>query len=799
MSDRTVAAGVGLALVMGAGLPTGALADQRDDYAVIVTAEDPELSGLPANGPDALYSLPPEIPQVQHHDPHFVAPFEMVSGTERYVDGEYHYTDYVYDDEGHSYPEDPDLEVYANNSADLWEFRMSTRGDDLLVRFALNTLLVEDSTIATLAFDTDQDATTGSDTLPRDPGMPFPGTDEVLTTWGTGAEWSRWNGSGWDSVPLDATTDLVANQITVTVPPSAAVPRGQWLATLATGVYDADTGGWLVPGADGGLGDALAGPAIVNLGFRFDGTQPYPRTENTPSDPAVAQNDALAAGEPTRYANLLDFDLLYSGGARDNVPTHGMQYRLFASRMTSVMVSTDGRPENGVLRYFDEGQDITSLHARHLSPIQPYALYVPPGYDPDVPAPMTFFLTCDGCYYWNANDQGNPYVGWIGTDRGSLVISTGHRGRSGFYVGQHEFDAFEAWNDVARHFTLDAQRPAVTGGSGGAYGAYRLSLLHPHLFARALAVAPAQCRGLWTIAFCSTGEETVLANWTENARHVPIFHVADMLSELTFGPGQYQTAVGEPINGYNSLESLGYEYRFWAAVTDHVGAALMEPPATEWLGQHVIEPEPFHVTFSRMPATDLPEIGLVHDRAYWLSDIRVRDDGEFLAKGVVDAVSLGFGRSDPESQQTQSAGVSGPAPYVEYERTYGEPGVVPVENRIEIDATNIGHLTIDPVGARVDCDVVLDVTTDGPLDVELLGCPTSVVTTSTPAGSGAVPAAGNAPVDPAPSTGSAPAADARPMPVTGSSSVLPGLVMLLAGALAGRNRRGSPSCSSDQE
>ena len=763
---------LGGAIALAATSSGSALAVERNGYEVVVTPKDPSLSGLPPNGPDVLYSMPLEIPQVRHHDPRFVAPFEMVSGTERYVDGEYLYTDYVYDDEGYAYPDDPNLEVYAHNSADLFEFRMSTRGDDLLVRFAMNTLLVEDSTIATLAFDTDRDPATGSSTLPRDPGLPFPGTDQVLTTWGTGAEWSRWNGSAWDTVSLKVSTDIEANQITVAVPPSVAVPAGRWSATLATGVYDPETEGWLMPGATsgGGLGTIPigGGSSVVNLGFRFDGTQPYPRPQNTPSDPSVGQNDALAAGEPTRYANTIDFDLLYDGGERDNVPTHGMMYRLFVSRMQSVMVSTDGRPENGVLRFFDEGQDVTSLHGRYLSPIQPYALYVPPGYIPDRPAPMTFFLTCDGCYYWNMNDQGNPYVSWLGVARDSLVLSTGHRGKSGFYVGQHEFDAFEAWNDVARHFVLDAARPSVTGGSGGAYGAYRLALLHPHLFARAAAIAPAQCRGLWTIVTCSTGEETVLANWTENARHIPIFHVADMLSELTFGPGQYQTAMGQPINGYNSLESLGYEYKFWGVVGDHVTVALTEPPVTEWLGQHVIEPEPFHVTFARMPATDLPEIGLLHDRAYWLSEIQVRDDSDFLAKGVIDAVSYGFGRSDPSSSQSQGAGVSGPAAYVEFERIYGESGEVPVENRITIEATNIGHVTIDPVAAHVDCDVVIEIISDGPVQVDLVGCP----------GGSAAPSAASDP-------GAGPP---RPLPATGANP-LPGFVLLFGALLTHVVRR----------
>lgn len=179
-----------------------------------------------------------------------------------------------------------------------------------------------------------------------------------------------------------------------------------------------------------------------------------------------------------------------------------------------------------------------------------------------------------------------------------------------------------------------------------------------------------------------------------------------------------------------SLESLGYRYKFWSVAADHLLIGTNHPEITKFLGHHVIEPEPFHVTYTRMPSTDLPERGLVHDRAYWLSDIELRDSNGPLAKGVIDVVSLGFGKSDPTSQLTVSAGTTGssllpavPLPYVETERTWSEPGIVPVENKLEIVATNISSVTVDTEAARVDCDVDLVIESDGPVDVTLLGCP----------------------------------------------------------------------------
>lgn len=722
--------------------------------------------GLPPNGPDFMYQPPPLLPQLQNRDARFRASPLMVSGTERYVDGEYQYTDFVYDDDAATYPDSsnrtsPLWKRYGGNAADLFEFRLSTRGDGLAVRFTLNTLMERDSTIMTVAFDSDNEESTGSSTLPRDPGMPFPGTDQVLTTWGSGAEWSRWDGLRWITVPLETVADLEANQVTVLVPNSVADPTGQWRATLATGLYDPETRGWLaLQGASAGglqVPATSSSPKIINLGFRFNEVPPPPKApialtqavDKDPNDPPNGapyhkQTAALSAGEPTRFANVIDFDLLRNRGARDNVPDRGLMYRVFPSRMETVLTASDANPVDGNPQLLGEGKDLTSLNAIMLSPLQPYALYVPPGYVAGTPAPFTFFLKCDGCQYWNLGDPGSGAVEQLGLARNSLVVMPAARGKSGFYVGHLEYDVLESWADVARHFTLDPTRPSISGGSGGGGGAYRLSLLWPHLFARSAPLVPPMCRGLWTGVYCTGGAETVLANWAENARNLPIFHVADAASELTFYPGSVQLVHGLPNDGYNSFDELGYRYKLWSLFVDHIGAALLNAaPVTEFLGQHQIEPEPFHVTYVRMPSNDVPDIGLVHNRAYWLSGIEIRDTtktaegrlpcftvhGELcapLARGVIDAVSLGFGKSDPTSKLYVQPGVANglvPVAYTETQRVWSEPGKVPVEDRIVIKATNIATMTIDPKAARVSCDVELDVESDGPIEIQLIGCP----------------------------------------------------------------------------
>src|SRR5262249_53329681 len=151
-----------------------------------------------------------------------------------------------------------------------------------------------DSTIVTIAFDTDHNALTGVSTLPRDPGAPFPGTDEVITTWGSGAEHTRFAPTVVPT-PLTVSTDLEANQITITVPRSVSNPTGTWRAIVAAGLYDPSTGGWLRPqqSADathpGGAGPLDLMPSgIFNQAFRFDEFSPLLTTRDVPPESGQA-------------------------------------------------------------------------------------------------------------------------------------------------------------------------------------------------------------------------------------------------------------------------------------------------------------------------------------------------------------------------------------------------------------------------------------------------------------------------------------------------------------------------------
>ena len=658
-------------------------------------------------GPDVLYSPPPSTPQLQHAPGSpFAAPYDRVSGTDRYAGREYFYTDHLYDDRGPGaalvYP--ADRERYGDNAADLVEFRISNRQTNLLAfRFSLNTLLAPDTTIAVAAFDTDRNAATGSATLPVDPGAPFPGTDAVLTAWGTGATWSTWDGTAWRTTAVNASADLVRNQLVANVP-LASTTDGIWRSTVAVGVRDDATGGFLLPA------EAEGENGIYNVGFRFD--EPIVKEGG---DPDTAQSDALAADAPTTFAHDIDLAAIRRGtGSRTTVPATGSMVRFFPSRLS-----------------LGEGKDLESFPA-FLGTLQPYTLFVPTNYRPGAPTPLTLNLHSLGERHWQYT--GSDGTLQLGEERGNLVATSDGRGEDGWYQNEAEYDVFEMWNDIASHFSLDPNRTYVTGYSMGGMGTYRLGTLYPDLFSKAGTVVGPPGDGIWVGAGAPTGGAETLSNlWLENARNLPFMNIVAGADELVPISGTTQQNVGPPYNGRTSFDALGYRVAFDVyPAAEHLTLAVLGydlPQLAEFLGSDAVDRDPFHVTFAYTPAADDAGLGLVHDKAYWVSDVRLRDPAvgtavsataAALGKGVIDVESLAFGQDDPTSSVVPGGGVV-PLPYVEHRRTWSAPLPRLATNGAAVTLTNIGSATIDLRRAKLDSrrPIVLDVTTDGPATLTL--------------------------------------------------------------------------------
>lgn len=671
-------------------------------------AHDVTLESLPGvatgerPGPDVLYAPAPVVPQLTNTESFFRLPYVQISGSEIYQSREYIYTDHLYDDFGadtdssggsaltesagdFTYP--APAERYRGNAADLVEFRIAgDGGEGFAFRFSVNTVIDPSVFLAVAAFDIDDDDSTGSATLPFDPGAPFPGTDRVLSIVGTNAFWSRWGGTDWITESVSTSIDVEANQFMVYLPslgPDAPVfpgPTSVWQTTVATGILDESTGGWHRPG-----GDAYSG--IYNLGFRFD--EAYV-SENT--GPDTDQAAALAANDPTAFEHGIDFFAIRSGEGRNLLPQTGRIIRFYASRLD-----------------LPEGRG-TSFPGR-TGRLVPYSLYVPTTYDRSTPAPFTLNLHSLGQFHWQYN--GSIGIQQLGEERGSIVATPDGRGDDGWYQDEAEVDAFEVWNDVARWYRLDPDRTALTGYSMGGYGTYRLATLYPDLFSRAMTIVGPPGDGIWLPPTPPTGGIETLSNaWLENARNVPFLNLVGVEDELVPFPGPSQQNIGpaEASSGLQSFDSLGYRYRYQVFPTaEHFTIALLSydvPQAVPFFGDSVVDRDPFHVTFSYAPDADSAaygDLGLVHDKAYWISDITLADPtvGAPTPKATVDAETLVLGIDDPVATRGTTVG-STPLPYSEANQTWGDPVPRPARNCVELRLTNVGSFTLDAPRAGLD-------------------------------------------------------------------------------------------------
>ena len=696
----------------------------------------PVVSSGARPGPELLYAPPVTNAQLQNHHPRFRAPMILVQGHEAYVDGEYLYQDYLYDDYGSDVSNDDlnetgvtvgnsdlngleprvgDIDYptnfarYGGNAADLVEFRIAPAASDTAYRIALNTLLEVDSTITVIAFDMDRNPLTGVAVLPRNPGAPFPGTDEAIYLWGSGAEHVKFGIAGAMTVtPLAITTDLVANQMWVFVPKTVHAPVGEVGVTVATGLYDPANGGWLMPQAaptathpgavkDGSLFDPS--PAgIFNLAFRFD--EPVVG-QNTSAE--TFQSEHIRSKTPTHYQHVISYGDLAARANRSTVPATGVVMPIYASRFP--------------LPPLGEGRDLAQNDPVYLGALQPYSLYIPTAAALGAALPLHWAFHSNGQQHWQYN--GTQYVQQIGEALNAYVPTPLGRGPRNWYDESAEADTFEVWADIARRYNVDANRSATTGYSMGGYASYRYGLMYPDLFAKAFTQVGPPGELIWVPGSDPTGgASTLTALLLGNARHLPYLNLNAVQDELVPYPGPQAQNLGNPAAGVEGFEQLGYRYRFLSFPTaEHYTLFLLDnfPMGTPFLADTQVDRNPYHVTYSTLPAEDTPEYLIRHDHAYWVSDLVVADASEATSIGKVDAFSHACGLGDPVSTPGASAGAI-PLPYNEINRTWGAAPTITPANKLTLTLTNLSALTLDLPRAGLDAraPLVIELSSDSP-------------------------------------------------------------------------------------
>ncbi len=121
-------------------------------------------------------------------------------------------------------------------------------------------------------------------------------------------------------------------------------------------------------------------------------------------------------------------------------------------------------------------------------------------------------------------------------------------------------------------------------------------------------------------------------------------------------------------------------------------------------------------------------------------------------------------------------------PYTREYRTWGDAPAAPCADTLDIKADNVSRIVVDAQRARIDCNVKVNLSADGPVDVEIVNA------SSSPCGGTVVPASASTHTSVASLVAGLPDTAART-----PSGAAPSLAALGLLGLARRvRRRGSP-------
>ncbi len=639
-------------------------------------------------GPDILYAPVASAPQLTNAGVWRARPI-LISGSSAYRAGEFLSQDWLYDDHGAAEQPDPQdqrasgntfsrpdgtytyptASAYANDAADLVEFRVRPLSRATAFRVTLNTM----TDPSLLAFSVAIGGTDGA-------SFPFPHGANVsspaslfLTVHGTStgmvAELAHAAGGVVAGPAPAVAVDTTRHQVEVRIAHSEWDP-GTGVVRLAMGVglWNAATGAYLLPQAShdathpGGAGAATNPPAFFNVGFRSNVQEPMPDPSdpaNTATNPAwwrdQAQGVALAAGDITQFHANVDFGKLAARvDDESGVPTTGPMDRILASHFQPAPGA-----DFSVTCFPGATSGGTNCPGPYQGNLQPYAIYVPTKARPNEGYGMTLLLHSLGANYNQyLSSHNQSQFGERGP--GSIVITSESRGPDGFNDGLAGADVFEVWADVASHYLLNPRWTVITGYSMGGMGTFKLAEEFPDLFAKAQP---------------TVGYSAVNA-LVPSLRNIP-FLMWNMATDELVPPASYgPTAL--------ALDSAGYRYELDVySPGDHLTLAINDQyaPAAAFLGTTRVNRNPAHVTFVIDPALDYPQYGFVSDHAYWVSQVKARSAA--TAQGTIDVVSHGFGTGDPTPSATQhgagtlTGGTIPAIPYASQFKTWGPTPAVP--------------------------------------------------------------------------------------------------------------------------
>lgn len=579
----------------------------------------------------------------------------------------------------------------AESTADLVKLAISQVNDSTLqVVFELNALYEPGQTLAALAIDTDNNPATGqADVL----GLVAQGADVVYTF---------------------AQGDPQANTITGTFPKPES---GQWRV-------------WAVTAQSNGT--------VMNVAFR--GTdeeagatggipdQVLPGKGNWWEDKQAA---ALGAGNITAFSALVNADNFTTGQTELAQVGPGFKQRVYTSEFTVPNSSGEGMTLEAITGRDNLESQFCGQYFAFLGKYQPYGIYIPERNGEQLQGAQ---LVLHGCEANHASQINQPNMqSQFGDELNRVLVAPLGRGPYGFYSDLSERDVLDVLADVQATLPIDDDQVFISGYSMGGYGALRLAALYPQKFAgvhnwvgftgnilnlpipgNPLIAGDEFLLGLTGGALPVNGRIGALGNvidYVGNLRNIPATHTYGALDELV----QVWTALAlqQRLSGDPSLEHEFYLH----PVAEHLTFIALDDWAKEaaYSANRRRVSNPAQVVYKSNTDFAFPEYGLVHNQAYWLGNMQVREPGEF----EVQAESLACGTAQPALGTGQSAG-NGPVPYVQtFRRPVGEPQPVAAQQVFNAQLRNVAAMTIDLVGSCLQPGAAYSVQSDGPVVVTL--------------------------------------------------------------------------------
>lgn len=743
------------AVLTGCGRLPGSIDIPRSTDSGEASGSNPEFAGALPEGV-AVAALQPEPTLPVPAGWPFPDLFSRTAGTGRMVGGAFEWTDWVYDAygallvDGVSAPLNPvtlsastlgpahgsyayAAEAAFKNGSDIFRAAVGFDGAFSFWRVDWNTLVDPAIPIALWTFDIDDEVGTGASEWPANANVQSPGIELALLVSAAGAKLID-AASGDVVASFPTQVDSAARSFVVRIPVAALPVSGNWKLRLGSGLANADGSGFEVPALlANGINAPVNAARLYNIAFRTAEQEPAQYRDGTLGALGMALHDALAqipsAGVwsqelvNTITANFWNENhqaaALASGDVSEFSQT--ISWQDLRERHETSPPLLKGWSTRWIVNDLNLGEGVTDLYAGR---VQPYAIYVPQGYDPAHAAPLTWMIH-------SAQSQYNQYAALnprltqkVCEDRGAICITpNGYGGLTSVKYVEKEF--WQIWRQVAKDFAVDAARTIVTGYSAGGVFSYRMPHTYPSVFAAAMPLAGGFEQG------CSSfGPEFGIGNFFPTA-------AADRAANVYWVPQVVASSFSDELSQYPGIlvqqqryENAGDRYAIFSMTSpEHIVTAIADGFATIADALPVdarVKVAPRTINYTWCPAAIDEALGLGPTSVYWISGLGQRDASgvDTLSNVVAKSRAIADVAVTPEARTELVISTDTPPMLLRrQEWLAGEPE--PVENVLELALTNVSTLTLDAAGAGFR-EGVINIQTDGTTALTVVHLPPRV-------------------------------------------------------------------------